>query len=82
MTEVNDAIRTPDHPIRRHWAWQAFDRLWRPAAGWAVVAGVAYAGFIGPAIERPMNEGYLLAWLTFAATVLGLKSVEKIRGVA
>lgn len=76
------SIRTPDHPIRRTWWWQALDRLWRPAAGWAVVAGTLYAGVIGPAIGRPMAEGYLLAWLAFSAAVLGLKSVEKIRGVA
>jgi hypothetical protein len=29
-----------------------------------------------------MNEGYLVAWLTYAAAVLGIKSIEKIRGVA
>jgi hypothetical protein len=59
-----------------------FDRLWRPSAGWFVAIGTAYAGFVGPMIERPMNEGYLAVWLTFAAAVLGLKSIEKIRGVA
>ncbi len=48
-------IPLPDHPIRKHWAWQAFDRLWRPTAGWVVVGGTAYAGFIGHAIGKPMN---------------------------
>lgn len=75
-------IPLPDHPIRRHVAWQMFDRLWRPSAGWMVVIGTAYAGFIGPMIARPMAEGYLVAWLTFAAAVIGIKSFEKVRGVA
>ena len=75
-------VPLPDHPIRRHWAWQAFDRLWRPTAGWVVVVGTAYAGFIGHMVGKPMNEGYLAVWLTFAAAVLGLKSWEKLKGVA
>jgi len=62
--------------------WQAFDRLWRPAAGWAAMLGVLYAGLIGPVIGRPMGEAYLALWLTFAAAMLGLKSLEKVRGVA
>lgn len=75
-------IPLPDHPIRKTWQWQSFDRLWRPTAGWVVVGGTAYAGFIGHAIGKPMNEGYLAVWLTFAAAVLGLKSWEKLKGVA
>lgn len=47
-----------------------------------MVGGTAYAGFIGHAIGKPMNEGYLAVWLTFAAAVLGLKSWEKLKGVA
>ena len=78
---MND-IPLPDHPIRKHWAWQAFDRLWRPTAGWVVVGGTAYAVFLGHAIGKHMNEGYLSVWLTFAAAVLGLKSWEKLKGVA
>jgi hypothetical protein len=33
-------------------------------------------------VGKPMNEGYLAVWLTFAAAVLGLKSWEKLKGVA
>jgi hypothetical protein len=79
---MTDHTALPDHPMRAHWAWQCFDRLWRPSAGWVVVAGLAYAGVVGPAIQRPMPEGYLVAWLTFCAAMLGLKTIEKIRGVA
>jgi hypothetical protein len=77
-----DPIPLPDHPIRRHVVWQAFDRLWRPAAGWIAVAGTLYAGGLGHLIGRPMAEAYLALWLAFVAALLGLKSIEKIRGVA
>lgn len=79
---MTDHIPLPDHPFRKHMAWQIFDRAWRPTAGWVVVVGLAYAGVVGPAIEKPMAEGYLVAWLTFCAAMLGLKTIEKIRGVA
>ena len=82
MPRPSPAIPLPDHPARRHPLWQAFDRLWRPAAGWASALGVLYAGVVGPALGRPMSEAYLGLWLAFAAAVLGLKSFEKIRGVA
>lgn len=79
---MTDHTPLPDHPIRKHWAWQAFDRLWRPTSGWVVVAGLAYAAGLGHIIGKPMAEGYLVAWLTFCAAMLGLKTIEKIRGVA
>lgn len=79
---MTDHIPLPDHPFRKHMAWQIFDRAWRPTAGWVVVSGLVYAGVVGPAIEKPMAEGYLVAWLTFCAAMLGLKTIEKIRGVA
>lgn len=75
-------IPLPDHPIRKHWAWQAFDRLWRPATGWAVFGGTVYAAGLGHAIGKPMEEGYLFVWLTFSGAVLGLKSWEKLKQVA
>jgi len=75
-------IPLPDHPIRKHWAWQAFDRLWRPTAGWVTVFGVAYAAGIGHVIGKPMNEGYLAIWLAFAAAVIGIKSWEKLKGIS
>lgn len=79
---MTDPIPLPDHPVRRHLLWQAFDRLWRPAAGWAAALGTLYAAGLGHLIGRPMAEPYLALWLTFVAAVLGLKSIEKIRGIA
>jgi hypothetical protein len=79
---MSDPTPLPDHPIRRHVLWQAFDRLWRPAAGWTAVIGTFYAGGLGHLIGRPMAEAYLALWLAFVAAVLGLKSIEKFRGAA
>ena len=79
---MSDPIPLPDHPIRRHALWQAFDRLWRPCAGWIAVIGTLYAGGLGHLLDRPMSEPYLGLWLAFVAALLGLKSIEKIRGVA
>ena len=79
---MTDHIPLPDHPFRKHIVWQIFDRAWRPATGWAVFAGVVYSAGLGHAINRPMNEGYLAVWLTFAAATLGLKSWEKLKKVA
>jgi len=71
-----------DHPIRRTALWVAFDRLWRPATGWAVCAGVVYTGIIGPAQGHQMDPVALSIWLGFGGLVWGAKTVEKIRGVA
>lgn len=79
---MTDATALPDHPIRQKVWFQLFDRLWRPATGWAVFGGVAYSAGLGHWLGKPMNEGYLAVWLTFAAAMLGLKTIEKIRGVA
>lgn len=75
-------INMPDHPIRRHWLYQSFERLWRPTAGWVTVAGLFYAFIYGPAVGKPLAEGYLVQVLLFAGGVLGLKSWEKAKGVA
>lgn len=72
----------PDHPFRHTVGWVLFDRAWRPLAGWVVIVGILYAGVIGPWIDRPLGEAALAIWLGFAAAVLGLRTVEKARGVA
>ena len=53
-------IAMPDHPIRRNKWFQMFVRLPRPALEWVTVASVGYAGIVGPAIQRPLGDGYLV----------------------
>ncbi len=73
----------PDHPIRRNKWYQLFDRLWRPALGWiSCPISVLYACVIAPASGAPLNEGYLVQVLMFAGGIYGVKSFEKVKGVA
>lgn len=79
---MSDGIGLPDHPVRHTVLWQIFDRLWRPTMGWVCVAALAYAAIIGPAIGRPLEDGYLVQVLLFIGGVYGAKSYEKLKGVA
>ena len=75
-------IAMPDHPIRRNKWFQMFVRLPRPALEWITVGSVGYAGIVGPAILRPLDEGYLVQILLFAGTLFGVRAWEKHKGVA
>lgn len=75
-------IAMPDHPIRHLALYQAFERLWRPAAGWVTVGGLFYAFIWAPASGKPLEDGYLVQVLLFAGGILGLKSWEKSRAIA
>lgn len=77
-----EAMRLPDHPIRGHWLWQAFDRLWRPSGGWACVGGLGYGFILGPAIDRPVSDGALVQLILLTFALWGLKTREKEKGVA
>lgn len=78
----NPALVMPDHPIRKHPLYQAFVRLPRPALEWVTVGGVAYACILGPAIGRPLEEGYLVQVLLFAGALFGIRAFEHVRGVS
>lgn len=85
-TDINAApasVNMPDHAMRKHWLYQAFDRLWRPANGWiACPVALFYAAVWGPAHGQPLPEGYLVALLGYSAAIYGVKSWEKVKGVA
>lgn len=76
------AINMPDHPIRHTKWYQMYVRLARPTLDWVTAGGVAYALIIGPAIRRPLDDGYLVQVLLFATAVFGIRSFEKVKGVA
>lgn len=80
---VPASIPMPDHPIRQSRWYQMFERLWRPTLGWvACPCAVAYVCIIAPALGHPLGEGYLVQVLTFAGGVYGLKTYERVKGVA
>src|SRR3546814_9129715 len=64
----------PDHPIRHTRWWQMFVRLPRPALEWVTVGGIGYALIIGPAIQRPLGDGYLSQALLFAGGLFGVRA--------
>ena len=76
------SIPMPDHPIRQAAWFQIVVRLARPAAEWVTAAGLLYAFIIGPALGRPLEEGYLVQVLLFAGGIFGVRAFEKVKGVA
>lgn len=91
MTETRDdpaarpipaTIPMPDHPIRQTAWYQAFVRLARPTAEWVTAGGLFYAFIVGPAIDKPLDEGYLVQVLLFAGSIFGIRAFEKVKGVA
>ena len=76
------AIMSPDSAIRAHPLYQVANRLWRPAGGWALVAGMTYGFCVGPWIGKPLGP---IEWTALSALVVamwGLKTLEKRDGVA
>src|SRR3546814_16908185 len=71
----------PDHPIRHTRWWQMFVRLPRPALAWVTVGGIGSALIIGPAIQRPLGDGYLSQAMLFAGGLFGVRGFETVKGV-
>lgn len=79
---VAPSISMPDHEVRQAKWYQLYVRLARPTLDWVTVAGVGYALVVGPAIGRPLEDGYLVQVLLFATGVFGVRTFEKVKGVA
>lgn len=76
------AIMSPDSAIRAHPAYQVVNRLWRPAGGWSLNAGMLYGFWFGPAIGKPLGAFEWGALVTLVIAMWGLKTLEKRDGVA
>lgn len=72
----------PDHPIRNATWYQLFCRLWRPTLGWVGVLSGIYIFAVGPAIQRPVDPVVVAHWLVLVLAIYGIRSIEKLRGVA
>jgi hypothetical protein len=72
----------PDHPLRQSRAFQLYVRLARPTLDWVGVVSALYAGLIGHAIGKPMSVEYALVVFFFAGSLFGIRTLEKIKGVA
>src|SRR3546814_2674654 len=81
MSDWSSDVCSSDLPIRHTRWWQMFVRLPRPALEWVTVGGIGYALIIGPAIQRPLGDGYLSQALLFAGGLFGVRAFEKVKGV-
>lgn len=75
-------INMPDHEVRMRPWYQIYVRLARPSLDWITNAGVAYSILIGPAVGDRPPDGFVVIVLGWATVVYGLKSYEKVKGVA
>ncbi|MEV4934430.1 hypothetical protein [Sphingobium sp. LSP13-1-1.1] len=82
MTDITAAIVTPDHEVRQTRAFQLYVRLARPTHDWLVAFGVGWAMLGGPALGAPLADGYLVQVLLYSGATFGVRTLEKIKGVA
>jgi hypothetical protein len=81
-TPVPASIPLPDSPIRQERWWQVYNRLARPTLDWVGVMGGAWSLFLGDWARNPMDAGNRVIVLGFLAALFGIRSWEKIKGVA
>ena len=79
---VPSVINMPDHEVRQTRAYQLFNRLARPAHDWLVAGGVGWAVWFAPMFGLPLADGYLVQVLVYGGATFGVRTLEKIKGVA
>lgn len=79
---VPATIPMPDHAIRMTTWYQLFNRLARPSHDWLVAGGVGWGVWFGPMMAMPLQEGYLVQVLLYGGATFGVRTLEKIKGVA
>lgn len=79
---IPNSIPMPDHEIRMAKWYQLFNRLARPTHDWLVAGGVGWALWVGPMASMPLEEGYLVQVLLYGGATFGIRTLEKIKGVA
>lgn len=79
---VSSTINLPDHEVRQARWFQLFNRLARPFHDWLVAIGVGWAVWFGPMIGDPLDDGYLVQVLLYGGATFGVRTLEKIKGVA
>ena len=79
---VPSTINMPDHEVRQARWYQVYVRLARPTLDWATLAWFCWVTMIQPVVAGRFDVaacGMSLAW---CATVYGIKTFEKTKGVA
>lgn len=78
------SIPMPDSPIRQRGWYQIFSRLARPTLDWVGVIGAAHAFglFDGFGWAAPVDDGRSIIILGFVCALYGIRTAEKMTGVA
>lgn len=79
---VPSTINMPDHEVRQARWYQVYVRLARPTLDWATLAWFCWVTMIQPILTGHFDGvacGMSLAW---CATIYGVKTFEKTKGVA
>lgn len=76
------SIPMPDSAIRETWPFQLYVRLARPTLDWVGVGAAAYNLGLCDFLSRPVPDTTRIVVLAFVGALYGLKTVEKMRGVA
>lgn len=82
MAAAPPQIPMPDHEVRMSRWYQLFVRLARPTLDWVGVMGAAWSQFLGDWLGQPMSGGDRIIVLGFVCTLFGIRTLEKIKGVA
>lgn len=81
MTDAT-GINMPDHPVRMTKWYQLYVRLARPSLDWATLAWFVWVTICQPLFLRTFDVVACGMSLVWCAAVYGVKTYEKMRGVA
>lgn len=79
---VPSTINMPDHEVRQEKWFQIYVRLARPTLDWITNAAVLWTMILQPLLFNKFDIVAATLALAWAAAVYGIKSFEKIKGVA
>lgn len=72
----------PDSAIRQATWYQLYVRLARPTLDWAGVGGAVWALGLCDYMKMPMEDATRMIVFGFVAALHGIRTVEKMKGVA
>lgn len=76
------SIPMPDSAVREQWWYQLYVRLARPTLDWVGVGAAAYNMGLCDFLLRPVPDTTRVIVLLFVGALYGVRTAEKMRGVA
>jgi len=80
--KIPASIPMPDSAVRETWTYQIYVRLARPTLDWVGVFAAAYNMGLCDFLQRPVPDATRIIVLAFVAALYGIRTAEKMRGVA